>query len=201
MADNENKQEDDMPELENQEGDSKQFNRGEKKCRKALMKQGMKALSGITRVTLKKRDGLIFVIDDPEEHLPELARTLRHELTHAALFTLGAPLPTWLHEGLAQQVEGADVGFARARLVAQGQWFLAPEELSGDWTVWRDQDRVREAYFYSLSLATWLGDEFGGTVWGNLFQNLRGRSFQEAWQLTFGASWDAVEARHRLTLS
>merc|ERR1719353_840793 len=26
----------------------------------------MKALSGITRVTLKKRDGLIFVIDDPE---------------------------------------------------------------------------------------------------------------------------------------
>ena len=147
-------------------------------------------------------DGRVrIVIDDPEEHLTELARTLRHELTHAALFTLGAPLPTWLHEGLAQQVEGADVGFARARLVAQGQWFLAPEELSGDWTVWRDQDRVREAYFYSLSLATWLGDEFGGTVWGNLFQNLRGRSFQEAWQLTFGASWDAVEARHRLTLS
>ena len=60
------KQEDDMPELENQEGDNKQFNRGEKKCRKALMKQGMKALGGITRVTLKKRDGLIFVIDDPE---------------------------------------------------------------------------------------------------------------------------------------
>merc|ERR1712032_1706307 len=26
----------------------------------------MKSLSGITRVTLKKRDGLIFVIDDPE---------------------------------------------------------------------------------------------------------------------------------------
>merc|ERR1711957_380281 len=30
------------------------------------MKVGMKQLSGITRVTLKKRDGLIFVIDDPE---------------------------------------------------------------------------------------------------------------------------------------
>ena len=37
------KNEDEMPELENQEGD-KTFNRGEKKCRKALMKQGMKAL-------------------------------------------------------------------------------------------------------------------------------------------------------------
>merc|ERR1719389_1446501 len=56
-----------MPELENQpgEGDNK-FNRNEKKCRKALMKVGMKPLSGITRITLKKRDGLIFVIDDPE---------------------------------------------------------------------------------------------------------------------------------------
>lgn len=58
---------DTMPELENQdaEGDHT-FNRGEKKCRKALMKVGMKPMAGITRVTLKKRDGLIFVIDDPE---------------------------------------------------------------------------------------------------------------------------------------
>merc|ERR1719327_341886 len=60
-------EEDDMPELENQgEEGPHQFNRNEKKCRKALMKVGMKQLSGITRVTLKKRDGLIFVIDDPE---------------------------------------------------------------------------------------------------------------------------------------
>merc|ERR1712188_322910 len=59
--------EDEMPELENQEGGGEhQFNRNEKKCRKALMKVGMKSLNGITRVTLKKRDGLIFVIDDPE---------------------------------------------------------------------------------------------------------------------------------------
>ena len=57
---------DDMPELENQGEDGHQFNRNEKKCRKALMKVGMKQLTGITRVTLKKRDGLIFVIDDPK---------------------------------------------------------------------------------------------------------------------------------------
>ena len=42
------------------------MNRGEKKCRKALLKLGMKQLTGITRVSLKKRDGLIFVINDPE---------------------------------------------------------------------------------------------------------------------------------------
>ena len=60
--------EEQMPELENQDGPAGEhnFNRNEKKCRKALVKVGMKALGGITRVTLKKRDGLIFVIDDPE---------------------------------------------------------------------------------------------------------------------------------------
>merc|ERR1712218_471825 len=42
------------------------LNRGEKKCRKALTKLGMKAFGGITRVTIKKRDGFIFMINDPE---------------------------------------------------------------------------------------------------------------------------------------
>lgn len=46
--------------------EQKKLNRGEKKCRKALLKLGMKQLTGITRVALKKRDGLIFVINDPE---------------------------------------------------------------------------------------------------------------------------------------
>ena len=55
-----------MPDLENQTDDAKKLNRGEKKCRKSLLKLGMKQLNGITRVTLKKRDGLIFVINDPE---------------------------------------------------------------------------------------------------------------------------------------
>ena len=54
----------DMPELEGQEGPK--LNRGEKKCRKALIKIGMKGFAGVTRVTLKKRDGLIFVVNDPE---------------------------------------------------------------------------------------------------------------------------------------
>ena len=58
--------EEEMPSLENQPGDENKFNRNEKKCRKALMKVGMKQMSGITRITLKKRDGTIFVIDDPE---------------------------------------------------------------------------------------------------------------------------------------
>merc|ERR1712110_1257568 len=56
--------EEDMPDLENQDGPK--LNRGEKKCRKALMKLGMKQFPGITRVTLRKRYGYIFVINEPE---------------------------------------------------------------------------------------------------------------------------------------
>ena len=56
--------EEEMPELENQDGPK--LNRGEKKCRKALIKIGMKGFAGVTRVTLRKRDGLIFVVNDPE---------------------------------------------------------------------------------------------------------------------------------------
>ena len=56
-----------MPDLADQvDENGKKLNRGEKKCRKSLLKLGMKALTGITRVTLRKRDGLIFVIDNPE---------------------------------------------------------------------------------------------------------------------------------------
>ena len=56
-----------MPTLEDQaDAEVNSSNRNEKKCRKALLKVGMKVLGGITRVTLKKRDGLIFVIDDPQ---------------------------------------------------------------------------------------------------------------------------------------
>ena len=57
--------EEEMPALENQNEEEDQLNRNEKKCKKALVKAGMKQLNFITRVTLKKRDGLIFVIDNP----------------------------------------------------------------------------------------------------------------------------------------
>jgi len=53
----------DVPGLEHPD---KKLNKGEKKCRKALEKIGMKKVTGITRVTLKKRDGIVFAINDPE---------------------------------------------------------------------------------------------------------------------------------------
>ena len=66
--DQEHKQEaeEEMPELENQDNGNPKLNRGEKKCRKALLKIGMRPFNGVTRVTLKRRDGMIFAVNDPE---------------------------------------------------------------------------------------------------------------------------------------
>ena len=45
--------------------DGPKLGKGEKKARKTLTKLGMKSLQGVTRVTLKKKDGIIFVINNP----------------------------------------------------------------------------------------------------------------------------------------
>ncbi len=146
-------------------------------------------------------DGRVrLVVDDPAHELDSLARTLRHELTHAALFTIGATLPTWIHEGLAQQVEGGSVEYARQSLRQQEELLLNSAELAGDWTRWQEEERVREAYFYSLSMTAWLGEEYGGEVWANLFQNLQGRTYEDAWQLTFGQGFDELHEKHRQSL-
>ena len=41
-------------------------NRGEKKCRKAMQKLGLKAVPGINRVTMKRSKNILFTIEHPE---------------------------------------------------------------------------------------------------------------------------------------
>jgi tetratricopeptide (TPR) repeat protein len=59
---------------------------------------------------------------------------LVHELTHAMVSSL-APrgVPTWMHEGLAQHFEGADVQAAKRRLQAHGQR-IPLEKLEGSFS-------------------------------------------------------------------
>jgi nascent polypeptide-associated complex subunit alpha len=45
-----------------EDGDDKKANRGEKKFRKAMTKLGMKPVSGITRVTIRKGKQVFFFI-------------------------------------------------------------------------------------------------------------------------------------------
>ena len=42
------------------------LSQGEKKCRKALSKLGLKQMDGFTRIALRKRDGVIFVMNNPD---------------------------------------------------------------------------------------------------------------------------------------
>ena len=145
-------------------------------------------------------DGRVRVlVRDPESQRAALQATLRHELTHAMLYTLGAGIPTWLHEGLAQQLEGVDPVHARARLRASGL-SLAAAALVQDWTEWSDRGRVAEAYAYALAFCAWLPERYGSGAVQNLLLALPGRGFDEAWQVAFGLPWEQVEAEHRAAL-
>ncbi|TAH38929.1 MAG: hypothetical protein EYC70_03175 [Planctomycetota bacterium] len=129
-----------------------------------------------------------------------LQATLRHEYTHAALHRLGPPLPTWLHEGLAQWVEARAVAGARRSLRAGG---ALPElaALEGDWTSWTDRRKVQQAYDYALSLAAFLGEAYGAAVYGLLFENVRSLGFAAGAQRTFGKSLEDVDQEHRALLA
>lgn len=64
-------QEDDVPELEavpdgKDDSPEKQQNRNEKKSRKALQKLGMRPITGVVRVTVKKSKSVLFVIHKPD---------------------------------------------------------------------------------------------------------------------------------------
>jgi len=71
---------DDVPALEEGQtgiegdADSKQ-NRQEKKARKAISKMGMKPVSGITRVTVKKAKNILFVISKPDVYKSPVSDT------------------------------------------------------------------------------------------------------------------------------
>ena len=64
----EDSDDEEAPDLAKQDGGKADHkaNKGEKKCRKALIKLGMKPVSGITRVTLKKSNEVIFAISNPD---------------------------------------------------------------------------------------------------------------------------------------
>lgn len=143
-------------------------------------------------------DGRVrIVIDNYPQQKDAIRRTLRHELTHAVLHTVGTRIPTWLHEGMAQMMEGRPVDLAHQALEARLPLLLQPADLDGNWTGWSDTDKVAQAYFYSMLLSDWLTQEYGTNALPNLFQNLRGTTWEEGWSRTFGADFAEVEARFR----
>ena len=68
MAQDRKIQEENVPDNTEEDAGTKtrKLNKSEKKCRKALLKMGLKSMQGITRISVKRKDGLIFVINEPE---------------------------------------------------------------------------------------------------------------------------------------
>lgn len=145
-------------------------------------------------------DGRVRVLVDPARGVDEALRaTLRHELTHAALHAMGQPLPTWLHEGLAQRSEGRSVTRARARL-QDGAATLDRAALEGSWTAWTDRARLELAYDFALSQVAWLEERFGASALSSLLLAAARRGFASAWLEVFARPYEEIEAEHRAAL-
>ncbi len=143
-------------------------------------------------------DGRIrLVMSDYDAEKAQIRATLRHEYTHAVLHRLGAPIPTWLHEGLAQWVEGRNVEAARSWLRGHRDLWPGASELLGSWTDWKDRNKVAAAYAYGLSLAVRLGEQFGPSAYSLLFEHVRRSGFSGGFRQTFAVSVDAFEKSHR----
>jgi tetratricopeptide (TPR) repeat protein len=82
-----------------------------------------------------------------------LQRVLTHEYTHAVVHRIAPACPTWLNEGLAQIMEGADREAADKRLRAGGH--LPFEQLSQSFKGLTPQ-QARQAYDMSLSMTALL---------------------------------------------
>jgi len=93
----------------------------------------------------------------------ELRRILRHEYTHALVVSLaGRRCPVWLHEGLAQLVDGSPLARSRALLRASGRPKLAA--LRSPFSKVKEVAEVQRRYAAAHSFVSWLGARRGGAV-------------------------------------
>ncbi len=100
-------------------------------------------------------DGRIRVpVQGVETVSPELARILKHELTHSFIFQKTAGrCPTWLNEGIAQWMEGRRTGVDAGPLVAsfEREKGKVLRYLPGSWTN-LTASQARFAYAWSLAV-------------------------------------------------
>jgi hypothetical protein len=118
-------------------------------------------------------------------------RVLIHELAHAVIdATGGSRVPAWLHEGLAQHFEGADVQAARRRMRASPGSIPLKDLERGFSRL--DSREAQMAYDESLLAASVMLDR-PGFGWPALLSRLAGgQTFGEAIP-NFGLSYDDLE--------
>lgn len=109
-------------------------------------------------------------VDDLEAERQAWTRTLRHELTHAFVASLGGPtVPGWLNEGFAQWFEGSrEAQLASARERLQGRTLFSLDELSGSLARLGEAEAISRAYAQSLLLFDHLERFYGDRLLGSM---------------------------------
>ena len=113
---------------------------------------------------------------------PELARVLKHELTHSFVSQMSSNrCPTWLNEGIAQMEEGkssAPYGHPLAQLFAAGYEFPF-NALEGNFMSFSAPEATA-AYAESLAATEYIRDAYGMTEITNILERLSQGSSTEA---------------------
>lgn len=107
-------------------------------------------------------DGVLH-LDAATVNGPSWARVVRHESTHAEIALCSGLVPTWLNEGLAQQMEGEPSAGTLAswrRMSGRGYW-IPFASLEGELIVIDDPEDAGLAYHQSLAMVLLL-ERHGG---------------------------------------
>jgi tetratricopeptide (TPR) repeat protein len=127
---------------------------------------------------------------------PELARVLKHELTHSFVSQMsGNRCPTWLNEGVAQLEEGkssASTGHQLARLFAGGNE-IPFNMLEGSFISFSAPE-ANVAYAESLAAAEYIRDTYGMTEIVSILELLsRGSSTEAALRATVHSDYRQLQ--------
>jgi len=127
---------------------------------------------------------------------PELARVLRHELTHSFVAQIThSRAPTWLNEGIAQLEEGrstAEIGTRLAGLYASGRQ-IPLSQLEGDFQGYSTNE-ASVAYAESLAALEYVRSTYGMSDVARLLQRLgEGQAMEAALRTTIHMGYAELE--------
>lgn len=130
------------------------------------------------------------------------AQTLLHEVTHAALGSIGSDWPRWFQEGLAMELSGERFALGRyQRLVRANvqERLFHFEDLAQSWP--EHLSEVEVAYAQSYSFVGFLSQQHGSAKLAAVLDRVaRGERFDDAFVRALGASLRYEEDRWRQSL-
>jgi tetratricopeptide (TPR) repeat protein len=125
-----------------------------------------------------------------------LRRTAFHEYTHACIRSQTAVCPTWLHEGLAQHMEGKRPRRRALAVIAGRGGLPRMAALTRGFTGVEKREVVELLYEQSLSFTTFLLDLRGPAEMTAILSELgNGRNIDRALDASFGEDLETLERR------